>query len=72
MNMVPMQRGAELFPYDIYYRLGPAQLMIHDNVWYRPSQGLAILDSVLKNDPHSHYLQAWRGEFQRRLRVMGQ
>ena len=62
LNLYSLQRAADLFPYSSYYRMGPAQLVIRDNVWYTWQEGLAIIDQTLRYDPHNRYLKAWRGQ----------
>ncbi len=65
-----LQKASQLFPLDHYYRLGVAQLVIRDNVWYTPEEGLAILQKVREKDPYSLYLRAWVGVYQQRQQMM--
>jgi hypothetical protein len=67
--LADLQRAARLYPYDHEYRLGPARLIIRDNVWYDPAFAIELLESVKKNDPNSHYLQAWIDAFQERQKI---
>ena len=63
LTLSDLQWAARLFPYDHYYRLAPAQLVIRDNVWYTPAQALAILHEARAKDPYSRYLLALEGVF---------
>ncbi len=66
-----LQKASRLFPLDHYYRLGVAQLVIRDNVWYTPEQGLEILQKVREKDPYSLYLKAWVIVYQQRQQAIG-
>jgi hypothetical protein len=61
LNLAQLQKAARLFPYDHYYRLGPAQLVIRDNVWYTPQQLRAVIGEAQKYDPYAPMLNAWLG-----------
>jgi hypothetical protein len=52
--------------------MGPAQLVIRDNVWYTWREGEAIIDQALRYDPHNRFLKAWRGQMEIRRKQMGQ
>lgn len=70
MVLSDLEKAASLFPLDHYYRLGPAQLIIRDNVWYMPDVSLRVLRQVQKNDPHSAYVNSWIGVLQQRQAMM--
>ncbi len=48
-----------------------AQLVIRDNIWYTPEQGLEILRKVREKDPYSLYLKAWESVYLQRQQQMG-
>ena len=47
------------FPLDHYYRRGPAELAIHDNIWEQPKQALIVLRAVQYDDPYSRFIGKW-------------
>lgn len=63
LRLNELREASRLFPFDHYYRLGVAQLIIRDNVWYTPEQAIPLLNDVLKYDPHSKYVTAWRNQY---------
>lgn len=66
-----LQQAADLFPLDSYYRLGPAQLIIRDNIWYSPKEALLVLYKVQKHEPYSRFLAAWIELLENKAKVMG-
>ena len=64
--LADLLKAAQLFPYDHYYRLGPAQIIIRDNIWYTPEQALPILQETLKYDPYEPMIKAWIGVIEQR------
>ena len=59
VNYRQLVMAAKWFPLDHYYRRGPADLAIHDNIWEQPKQALIVLRAVQYDDPYSRFIGKW-------------
>ena len=63
LDLSQLQQAAHDFPLNHDYRLGPARLIVHDHIWWKPKDALPILEAVQKNDPYSHFLAWWIAQY---------
>jgi len=55
----PLYEAAKVFPFYSEYRLGPARLIIRDNIWEDPKLAANALRQIAKYDPYSKFIGEW-------------
>ena len=69
LRMDELEIAAALFPFSHEYRIGPARLVIRDNVWNAPGPAARRLRETMRYDPYSKWLRSWIATFDARAEL---